>query len=285
MEPKISYIICATPRSGSHLLCEALKNTKLAGIPDEYFITHEGKLPNETEHIIKRYGKKTLEEFRQLVFEVGSTPNGAFGISILRGDIPHILNNYRELPQYRELTDPQLMNVLFNNPKYIWLTRQDKVRQAVSLAKAVQTDVWRQSTHEQFERKQEPVFDFHSIDFRYNRLVEDDLEWSQFFAQQNITPFKVVYEELVNNYEQTAVAILDYLNISHPEKIEFGERRLQKQADRLSEEWVARYNETKQYHQSRQTGLPNIAQYKFKLQERIRRITVRRWLKQLFRRG
>jgi trehalose 2-sulfotransferase len=32
-----SYLICATPRSGSSLLCEALRNTGLAGNPDEYF--------------------------------------------------------------------------------------------------------------------------------------------------------------------------------------------------------------------------------------------------------
>ena len=32
-----SYLICATPRSGSSLLCEALRNTGLAGKPDEYF--------------------------------------------------------------------------------------------------------------------------------------------------------------------------------------------------------------------------------------------------------
>ncbi|MCP4417029.1 MAG: hypothetical protein GY805_10425 [Chloroflexi bacterium] len=35
--PAISYLICATPRSGSTLLCEALRNTNLAGNPDEYF--------------------------------------------------------------------------------------------------------------------------------------------------------------------------------------------------------------------------------------------------------
>ncbi|HKF37998.1 MAG TPA: Stf0 family sulfotransferase, partial [Ktedonobacteraceae bacterium] len=32
-----SYLTCATPRSGSTLLCEALSNTGLAGYPKEYF--------------------------------------------------------------------------------------------------------------------------------------------------------------------------------------------------------------------------------------------------------
>src|SRR5205823_4062494 len=37
MLPHTSYLVCATPRSGSTLLCEALNNTGLAGHPQEYF--------------------------------------------------------------------------------------------------------------------------------------------------------------------------------------------------------------------------------------------------------
>src|SRR5436190_15977397 len=39
MHPHCSYLICATPRSGSTLLCEALTNTGVAGFPKEYFET------------------------------------------------------------------------------------------------------------------------------------------------------------------------------------------------------------------------------------------------------
>ena len=37
MEPRVSYLICATPRCGGYLLFEALENTGLAGKPGEYF--------------------------------------------------------------------------------------------------------------------------------------------------------------------------------------------------------------------------------------------------------
>ena len=37
MEPRVSYLICATPRCGGYLLFEALENTRLAGNPGEYF--------------------------------------------------------------------------------------------------------------------------------------------------------------------------------------------------------------------------------------------------------
>src|SRR5215210_3442926 len=36
-EPGLSYLICATPRSGSTLLCAALDDTGIAGHPEEHF--------------------------------------------------------------------------------------------------------------------------------------------------------------------------------------------------------------------------------------------------------
>jgi LPS sulfotransferase NodH len=35
--PRRSYLVCATPRSGSTLLCETLEQTGIAGRPREYF--------------------------------------------------------------------------------------------------------------------------------------------------------------------------------------------------------------------------------------------------------
>jgi hypothetical protein len=37
MTPRLSYLICATPRSGSTLLCHALDATGISGHPDEHF--------------------------------------------------------------------------------------------------------------------------------------------------------------------------------------------------------------------------------------------------------
>jgi flavin reductase (DIM6/NTAB) family NADH-FMN oxidoreductase RutF len=45
----MSYMICATPRTGSTLLCEALHNTGLAGNPDECFETIYCNAPDNDE--------------------------------------------------------------------------------------------------------------------------------------------------------------------------------------------------------------------------------------------
>ena len=45
MNPDRSYIVCATPRSGSTLVCHALEETGVAGRPEEYFeaLRHSGR--------------------------------------------------------------------------------------------------------------------------------------------------------------------------------------------------------------------------------------------------
>src|SRR3954466_4170968 len=44
MPPTLSYLVCATPRSGSTLLCHLLDQTGIAGHPEEYFeaLRHSG---------------------------------------------------------------------------------------------------------------------------------------------------------------------------------------------------------------------------------------------------
>jgi trehalose 2-sulfotransferase len=94
--------------------------------------------------------------------------------------------------------------------------------------------------------KQEPTFDFEFIDQLHNQILEGEAGWQNFFKGCGVQPFKVVYEELVDAYETTALRILEYLNIPYPENLVFGERRLQKQADTLNEAWVQQYIEMKE---------------------------------------
>ena len=44
--PKASYLVCASPRSGTELLCRGLAGTGVAGRPQEYFLAEDpAKLP------------------------------------------------------------------------------------------------------------------------------------------------------------------------------------------------------------------------------------------------
>jgi LPS sulfotransferase NodH len=246
MKPQISYVICAVQRSGSFLLCEALKNTGLAGFPEEYFLNGEGW---EDGWWARQHGVVSRKDYLKLVFEQGTSPNGVFGTKVMWNYFHTMLKSLQELPEYKGLNSPQLMAALFPNVHYIWIVRRDKVRQAVSWAKAGQTDVYAWHKGETPVLKRELTFDFGFIDQLYNLILEGEAGWQSFFEACAVQPFQVEYENLAEAYEETALRILEYLKIPYPKNLVFGERRLQKQADALNEVWVQKYIQMKQAKQ------------------------------------
>jgi len=241
-DPNTSYVICATPRCGSHLLAEALSTTGIAGKPDEYFHTNKyGQLQNEAGNIAEIYGKRTLEEFRELVIKFGSTPNNVFGIILHWNYLHHIIKNYQMLPQFEAMNAAELLDTLFHQPKYIWIQRRDKVLQAISLIKAADTEVWGQIENAKASSTKNLQYDYYRIDLHYNQLVEWEKAWSNFFTIHKIEPFVVVYEDLVEKYEQTQLELLNFLEIPYDDTITFAKRKLQKQGDRVNEAWAQKY--------------------------------------------
>jgi trehalose 2-sulfotransferase len=140
MKPHTSYVICAVQRRGSFLLCEALTNTGLAGNPQEYFLNNGESWENGW--WARQNEVTSRSDYLRLVLERGTTPNGVFGTKIMWNYFSDMIKNLKELPEYMEMEVPQIMATLFPNIHYIWITRRDKVRQAVSWAKAGQTDVY-----------------------------------------------------------------------------------------------------------------------------------------------
>ncbi len=239
MQTYKSYLICATPRSGSFLLCEALKNTSLAGRPEEYFWREDEPFWKE------RWSASTYADYVSGAIQEGTTPNGIFGAKVMWGYFDDFVSKLRTIAGYETLPVSKLLATTFPDLHYIWITRRDKVRQAISHVKALQSNVWAQdNTTPQFTG--ELHFDFVQIDGMVQSVELHERAWQNYFAGNSIQPIPVVYEELVPAYEETAIRLLHELRIPIPEQLTFAPRQMQKQADALSEEWVQRYHELKQ---------------------------------------
>ena len=237
MHPSQSYVICATPRSGSYLLCEALTNTGLAGRPTEFFalgpeqglLTHWGLTEQE------------YDQYLAKVLQLGTTPNGVFGAKLIWFTLPMILGKFHTLPGCANLEDANLLATLFPNLHYISITRREKVRQAISYAKALQNSEWVRVKDQHPWSQRELVFDPCMIERLLQEIEREERAMQHFFLQNSIQPFQVVYEELVMAYEETAKDILHFLGISFPEPLTFDERSLVRQSDAQTEEWLQRY--------------------------------------------
>jgi LPS sulfotransferase NodH len=243
MRPHTSYLIGATPRTGSYLLCEVLRNTGLVGRPTEYVSqSFEG-------YWSRRWGTSTYGEYLDKVIETGTTPNGVFGLKTHLYQFNYFVGKLRQIPEYRELGLPDLLSTIFPNLHYIWLTRRDKVRQAVSFLRARQSNIWSQTDEPLAPvgkpTLKEPRFDFGALDYIVQKMEEDEASWQSYFNAWKVQPLVVVYEELVQAYEEIARRILEHLKIPTPPDLVFAEPHMKKQADALSEKWVERYQKLK----------------------------------------
>lgn len=235
MQPSQTYFICTTARSGSTLLTQLLTDSGIAGEPGEYFY-----------HRLRRaYLNLEIGDYdaylrRVLADKTGS--NGVFGVKIMGGDLRFWLMKLRETAPEQPLSE--IVAGYFPNLRYIWLTRRNKVRQAVSFYKAIRTWEWR-STDQKSAANLD--YNFSYIDLLVQELVMREAVWQEYFTEQGIVPLSLTYEDYVENQEGTLRQVLDYIGIPIPSDLRV-QPMLKKQADTLSEEWVERYRAEKQQH-------------------------------------
>ena len=270
MPPLRSYLVCATPRSGSTLLCHLLAQTGLAGRPEEYFeaLRHSGIPrrpaeyfdPERHANIIERLAFREMpdgavhepsplwrperyDEYLAWAIEQGTTPNGVFGAKLMWGYLGDFADLLRGIDGNAGLAVPDLLGRAFGDPRYVQITREDKVRQAVSLWKAVQTQAWRQEADGERRAAIAPAFSFRAINFLVRQLTAHDASWDAYFLGLGIEPLKLTYEELAEAPEPVVRRVLEHIGIDVPRELELEAPRLKVQADERSEEWVRRVHE------------------------------------------
>jgi trehalose 2-sulfotransferase len=222
MQPLCSYLICATPQSGSTLLCEALKKTGRASWPEEYFAVLKNTSRREplaayfqSNYESARWSVLSPADYIERVLEVGTSCNGMFGARIMWNYFDDFMCSLRCLTGCRDIAVRDLLASVFPNLHYIWVTRRNKVRQAVSLWKASHRQTWKQD--EPSLPKSELTLHFEVIDRLAQQIVADEADWWRYFDACGFQPFTVVYEDMIGAAELTAHDVLRYLKIPIPD--------------------------------------------------------------------
>jgi len=237
-------MICAVDRSGTGLISDALRATGIGGNPLETIDR------DQQPHYYRNWGVASFPEYLQRLIEEGTTPNGVFGVrlNIFEGGLWEFVDEVQHADDgCREMSPPELLEKVFPNLHYVWVLRVNKVRQAISHLKAMQTGFWA-STHELTRKqKQEPEFDIAAIERTIAEFVLQDAAWPEFFSAQGIRPFTIVYEDFATRYEEAALEILQYLRVPIPPDFTFrGESVRKKQSNATNDEWTQRYRELRQ---------------------------------------
>jgi LPS sulfotransferase NodH len=252
----VSYLVCATPRSGSTLLCETLRETRVAGNPLEFFealpATGVPRRPadylaglddSEALDLIERSPPRTdapwysdvravatYDEHLARVRQWGTTPNGVFGAKIMWA---HLEDLGRRL-QSPDL--PALVDTLFDRPHCIWVRRMDKVRQAVSLWRAMQTQSWRAENE---PAHGEPQYSFAALRHLVELLSAHDAAWERFLAGR-ADVLTLTYEDVAADLAGAVRRTLDHVGVAPPDALD-ALPRLRRQADERSDAWAAAY--------------------------------------------
>jgi trehalose 2-sulfotransferase len=285
MTTQRSYLVCATPRSGSTLVCHALGETGVAGRPEEYFeaLRHSGRPrrpeeyflrvedPSIRDHLGERavgseppprsplWSRAAYDRYLEWAFEAGTTDNGVFGAKLMWGYFGDFISLLRNVPAYRDLSLAELLPAVFPDVTFVRVVRANKLRQAVSLWKAVQTATWREDQasakaasveddgsppYRSFIEEHRPQLRFHyrAIAHLLDQLLVEEASWDAFFEHCGIRPVLVLYENFAADYETSTLNLLDRLNLAPPEGFEF-EPRMKRQSDRINDDWVRRFSE------------------------------------------
>jgi LPS sulfotransferase NodH len=251
-----SYLVCATQRSGSTLLCEALKATGVAGRPEEFFEARPatgippepldyldgiddpyvtgllaGAPPPPAPPYSALAGVDGWEEHLARSLRDGTTANGVFGAKVMWNQLADI----RTLAG-RDAEPLALLQDLLGPTHWVWVRRRDVLRQAVSLWRALQTQTWREAGAEQ----PTAVYSRAAIAHLTALLADHDAAWGQFFSEHGLRPLELVYEDYARDIPGAVAAVLEHLGVTEDFSIA-AEPPMKRQSDGISDEWAEAY--------------------------------------------
>ena len=223
-----SYMICCVQRTGSWLLAHSLTDLGYAGRPSDYF-DEEESTTHAAQWQVEGFG-----DYLEAVRRHATTPNGIFGTKMMWNDFGRFRARLRD--QHRaEIADAALIEQVLPGVHYVWLRRQDKIRQGISWWRAVVTQQWAVTPDD--ESKCVDLFVDEIVPLvRYASECEDG--WRSWFKDQRVAYLELTYEELVEDRLSTVNRVLVHVGLPPVDGERLPRPRSRQQADELTEHYV-----------------------------------------------
>ncbi len=213
------YILAATPRSGSTLLCALLRSSGVAGRPESLF-----RAEDRAEYAAE-WGVSGWPDYLRAAETAAYGGTGLAGVRLMWPSCAELEGLGVDVPR------------LYGPTRFLFLQRGDTVGQAVSWAKAEMSGTW----HLGFEEAAVPGvprYDFARLQALCTRIAEENAAWEAFFARHAITPLRMSYEALSADPVGIAEGALRFLGVGTWQPLQAGNRKM---ADAESADWAARF--------------------------------------------
>lgn len=226
-----SYIVAATPRTGSYLLCEGLEATGIAGRPSEAFTPSFEYLWRERWLLDK---EASFSDYLQAAISYGTTRNGVYGFKI---HWMHVGTLAQQAGFKGEAAN--VLEHLFPCSKFVNIVRRDLTEQSLSYLRALQTNEWWRVEGVKNNQRNcfAPVFDLAAIQRIQADLKSQQAAWQKYFREREIKPLFVEYQQLVKDYRNEIARVLQFLDLDASAATRIPPPRLVRQSDELTLRW------------------------------------------------
>jgi trehalose 2-sulfotransferase len=225
-----TYLIAASPRTGSSWLCGLLSSLGTAGFPVEYAREIDARVWREV------YGLPSHVAYFWSLPGRSSTSNGVFGLKLMWAQLTPLAYDIRRYTTIRAQTAGGALSEWMGEPHYFWLRRHDRLRQAVSFARAEQTDRW---ASPQRGNGKTPSYHREDIERALARISREDEGWLEYFRATDVPFTELWYEDLASDPGGVLELITGTLGLPKPR---LWDCPLQPQTDALNDEWVSMFS-------------------------------------------
>ncbi|MGU3437922.1 trehalose 2-sulfotransferase [Actinomycetes bacterium M1A6_2h] len=249
-----SYLVLASQRSGSTLLVESLRATGQAGEPQEFFqylpSTSRPPQPRQwfegvtDESILELLAPlesgtpstESSEQWRDRILREGRSSNGVWGGKLMWNQTPLLVDRADSL---LERTGHDLLSAVqdvVGDVVFVHVYRTDVVAQAVSMWRAVQTQVWRGKG----DPNKDAAAQYHAggIAHLLAILESQETQWRQWFSDNAIEPVEVDFADLAADTTSVTARVLTAIGL---DPTLAPPPALQRQGNARSDDWITRF--------------------------------------------
>jgi trehalose 2-sulfotransferase len=236
-----ALIICATPRSGTTLLCDLLAETGVTGAPNSFYRAES--VAHFASRLSVAPGPDFERRYLDAIIAEGRRGTDLFSMRVMWPSLPEIGTKLASLFPH-ETTDAGRVAAAFGTPLYLHVERQDKVAQAISRIKAEQSGLWHRaadgSVREQGGEYRAPEYDAARIRESIAETTDHVARWRSWFAREAIRPLELTYEDLSADPQGAIGTLMQALerDVSAARRVT---PRTAKLADAQSRDWAERF--------------------------------------------
>ena len=236
-------ILCATPRSGTTLLCGMLADAGV-GWPASYYrgpsiaayARDMGVTPAPCDPGFDR-------AYLDAVRKTGTAGTDRFGMRLMWDSAPGFFAALARLYPHQP-TDRARIQAAFGPTTFVHLSRRDKLAQAISRVRAERSGVWHRNADGTIREEKPPAagpeFDAGAIAAHLATCRSEDAAWQAWFTAQGIRPQRLAYEDMADCPQTALRGILTAMGAdpARADRVLPSTRRL---ADAISTAWARQF--------------------------------------------